>query len=114
VGHGRRHHRSAAGDETYLLVGNPGDTTAKVTFSLQGMTDESFVACDKTVAVVAHSRYTAGTKDICPGFASIDATTMFGTVTSDGPGIVVERSTYWSTPDQFWAADASTLLTKIR
>ena len=36
-----------------------------------------------------------------------------GTIESDGPPIVVERSTYWSTADQFWAAGASTLLTPL-
>ena len=36
-----------------------------------------------------------------------------GTITSDGPPIVVERSTYWSAGDQFWAAGASTLLTPL-
>jgi len=38
---------------------------------------------------------------------------MGGTIHSEGSEIVVERSTYWSTNTQFWAAGASTLLTKI-
>ena len=41
------------------------------------------------------------------------AEVVTGTITSDGPPIVVERSTYWSTADQFWAAGASTLLTPL-
>jgi hypothetical protein len=28
--------------------------------------------------------------------------------------IIVERATYWSTATQFWAAGASTLLTKLQ
>ena len=34
-------------------------------------------------------------------------------IESDGPPIVVERSTYWSAGGQFWAAGASTLLTPL-
>jgi hypothetical protein len=101
-------------DETYLLVANPGDADANVTFSLvvySSANGGTPYRCIQTVRVPAHGRQTSGIKDICttqPYFASIA-----GTVTSDGPGIVVERATYGSTDTQFWAAGASTLLTKM-
>jgi hypothetical protein len=101
--------------ETYLLVANPSDTAANVTFKVTqtiGVTP-----CEVTVNVPAHSRITRGIKaDICPSFIGLSTQPLNvgGTVESDGPGIVVERATYWSTPTQFWAAGASTLLTKIQ
>jgi hypothetical protein len=100
-------------NETYLLVANPSDTAANVTFGLVGMLDASTATCQKTVKVEAHSRCMTGIKGLCDTLANVGAVTVGGTVTSDGPAIVVERSTYWSTADQFWAAGASTLLTQI-
>ena len=67
-----------------------------------------------TVPVPARARYTTGLKSLCPALGAATFTTrVAGTITSDGPPIVVERSTYWSTTDQFWAAGASTLLTPL-
>jgi hypothetical protein len=106
----------AADAKTYLLVANPSATDAHVTFELQNYNVATCPAV--TVMVPAHGRYTAEVRDICP--PTMEGA-FSGTITSDGPGIVVERSTYWSTngptPDtfgQFWAAGASTLLTKIQ
>jgi hypothetical protein len=90
--------------ETYLLVANPGSVAANVTFDIG--------ACVVTVPVPARGRYTTGLKGLCPAIANVTSPTILaGTITSDGPAIVVERSTYWSTAGQFWAAGASTLLT---
>jgi len=36
-----------------------------------------------------------------------------GTIESDGPPIVVERSTYWAAGGQFWAAGTSALLPRL-
>ena len=106
--------------ETYLLVANPGSVTANVTFDVGsgGLAVDPAVpnrrACLVTVAVPARGRYTTGVKGLCPAMgANLSAANVAGTITSDGPPIVVERSTYWSTPDQFWAAGASTLLTPL-
>ena len=68
-----------------------------------------------TVPVPARGRYTTGLKRLCPALGEDVSFAMrvAGTVTSDGPPIVVERSTYWSTPDRFWTAGASTLLTPL-
>jgi hypothetical protein len=102
---------------TYLLVANPGATAANVTFDLgvdghaATIHQPTRFACRVTVAVPAHGRYTTALRDVCPfpaGFARIA-----GTIESDGPPIVVERSTYWSAGGQFWAAGASTLLTRL-
>jgi len=106
--------------DTYLLVANPSDTAAHVTFDLVGNQYEpgvrTVVTCNKVVAVAPHSRYTAGLKALCqPDLGAPHQITIFygGVVSSDGPGIVVERSTYTSTFNQFWAAGSSTALTKL-
>jgi hypothetical protein len=107
--------------ETYLLVANPGSVAANVTFDVGAgglSADPAFPdrhACYVTVAVPARGRYTTGVKALCPAMGAnlAWATVVAGTITSDGPPIVVERSTYWSTADQFWAAGASTLLTPL-
>ncbi len=98
---------------TYLLVANPGATDAHVTFSLQ-QTVAPTGPCNATVTVPAHGRYTTEVRDLCGIHMGLPSATFVGTITSDGPGIVVERATYWSTQDQFWSAGGSTLLTKIQ
>jgi hypothetical protein len=105
-------------DETYVLVANPSDTNATITFALSGLAPGNAgtaVTCQKTQTVAAHSRFTSGIKALCPGLIAAPAVDLVvaGTVESDGPGIVVERATYWSTSTQFWGAGGSTLLTKI-
>jgi hypothetical protein len=106
---------------TYLLVANPGTTVANVTFDVgaygrpAGSNVPTSTACRVTLAVPAHGRYTASLRDICP-FANYpfnNPISISGTIRSDGPPIVVERSTYWSSGGQFWAAGASTLLTRL-
>ena len=107
--------------ETYLLVANPGSIAANVTFDVGAggvSADPAFPdrrACHVTVAVPARGRYTTGVKGLCPAMGANlpSAAVVAGTISSDGPPIVVERSTYWSTADQFWAAGASTLLTPL-
>ncbi len=103
--------------ETFLLVANPSDTDAHVNFNLTRDQTGQF-RCQQTVTVPAHSRLTRGIKDICPANYFINMLgkefNVSGTVESDGPGIVVERSTYWSTPGQLWSAGASALLTKLQ
>jgi hypothetical protein len=103
--------------ETYLLVANPSDTVANVAFKLSDIS--GVLTCQTTVTVPAHARLTRGVKDICSALhfdtPPLKAEVLFGgTVESDGPGIVVERSTYWSTNGQMWSAGASTLLTKVQ
>ena len=99
------------GAETYLLVANPSDTPANVAFTIGWPR-----ACVRAVTVPAHSRLTRGIKNdlLCDPLQITGPVAFGGTVESDGPGIVVERSTYWSTPGQFWSAVASTLLTRIQ
>ena len=107
--------------ETYLLIANPGATAASVTIDVgeRGQSpNPSFPnlrACRVTVPVPARGRYTTGVKSLCPAMGANVTFPIIvgGTITSDGPPIVVERSTYWSTADQFWAAGASTLLTPL-
>jgi len=107
--------------ETYLLIANPGATAANVTIDVgsNGISPDSSepdrLACRVTVLVPALGRYTTGLKGLCPALGSHVSFPMrvAGTIESDGPPIVVERSTYWSTADQFWAAGASTLLTPL-
>jgi hypothetical protein len=107
--------------ETYLLIANPGTTAANVTIDVgedgrsPDPTFPNLRACRVTVPVPARGRYTTGVKALCPAMAAnvTFPVIVAGTVTSDGPPIVVERSTYWSTTDQFWAAGASTLLTPL-
>ncbi len=107
-------------DDTYLLVANPSATATNVRFQLVGLLPgllrpgESSPRCDQTVQVAAQSRYTTGIKALCGGVFSLLGVSVGGTITSDAANIVIERSTYWSTPDQFWAAGASTLLTKLQ
>lgn len=105
---------------TYLLVANPSATVANVTFDVGrnglpgGPGVSTSLACRVTVAVPARGRYTAGLRNLCPFVIPTDFPTYIaGTVESDGPPIVVERATYWSAGDQFWAAGASTLLTPL-
>jgi WD40-like Beta Propeller Repeat len=104
---------------TYVLVANPGDTVARVTFTLAGhFSDGSSsqpIGCPLTVDVGPHSRYTADLKALCgvDHLVAIGGGSVAGTISSDGPGIVVERSTYESDGTQFWAAGSSTLLTKL-
>jgi hypothetical protein len=107
--------------ETFLLVANPGATAANVTIDvgLGGDSPDPMFparkACRVTVPVPGRGRYTTGLKSLCPALGEDVAFAMriAGTITSDGPPIVVERSTYWSTPDRFWTAGASTLLTPL-
>ena len=104
--------------ETYLLVANPAATAANVTIDVgsNGSQVPSQFACRVTVPVPARGRYTAGIKSLCPALSSEALPfplRIAGTIESDGPPIVVERSTYWSAGDQFWAAGASTLLTPL-
>jgi hypothetical protein len=68
-----------------------------------------------TVPVPARGRYTTGLKGLCPALGTDIQFPLrvAGTIASDGSPIVVERSTYWSTADQFWAAGASALLTPL-
>ncbi len=106
--------------ETYLLIANPGTVAANVTIDVGAVAicpTRCFrsEACRVTVSVPARGRYTTGLKGLCPALGAdvTFAMRVAGTITSDGPPIVVERSTYWSTTDQFWAAGASTLLTPL-
>jgi hypothetical protein len=108
--------------ETYLLVANPGTLVANVTFTVGAngavptSQNPNVAACQVTVAVPARGRYTTGLKGLCPAMAPTNITgriRVAGTIESDGPPIVVERSTYWSANGQFWAAGASTLLTPL-
>ncbi|MEO6008595.1 MAG: hypothetical protein ABIU38_11085 [Vicinamibacteraceae bacterium] len=107
--------------ETYLLVANPGLIAANVTIDVGAggdSPDPQFPdrrACRVTVPVPARGRYTTGLKSLCPALGTNVPFPMrvAGIIGSDGPPIVVERSTYWSTADQFWAAGASTLLTPL-
>ena len=108
--------------ETYLLIANPGATPANVTIDVgvNGLSPNpqlpSLAACRVTVPVPARGRYTTGLKSLCPALGTDNlpgAIRVAGIIESDGPPIVVERSTYWSTADQFWAAGASTLLTPL-
>jgi hypothetical protein len=94
--------------QTYLLIANPGTTPANVTIDLGG-------TCQVTAVVPGRGRYTVGLKSVCPLATNnpLGRATLAGTITSDGPPIVVERSTYWSAGGQFWAAGASTVLTRV-
>ena len=111
--------------ETYLLIANPGSTPANVTIDIgrnglaarQGLATS--IACRVVVPVPARSRYTNGLRSLCPFDGDLPAgvfrypARIAGVIESDGPPIVVERSTYWSAGGQFWAAGASTLLTPL-
>jgi hypothetical protein len=108
--------------ETYLLIANPGAVAANVTIDVgaSGQIADPLVpsrlACRVTVPVPARGRYTTGLKGLCPALQTDNlpgAMHVAGTIESDGPPIVVERSTYWSAGGQFWAAGASTLLTPL-
>ncbi len=108
---------------TYILVANTSDTAANVTFDLLVSAPVFTTAqtCQQTtVQVPAHGRYTAEVRDLCKNVTFTTTSTIAGSITSDGPGIVVERSTYWSLPGLggapalFWAAGASTMATKIQ
>jgi hypothetical protein len=107
--------------ETYLLVTNPGDTAANVTIDIgqNGLPGSpalpNVFGCRVVVPVAARGRFGSGLKSLCPSasLSSLFPTRVAGTIESDGPGIVVERATYWSTPGEFWAAGATTLLTKL-
>ncbi len=107
------------GIQTYLLVANPADTVAHVTFDLNGIAPSETsdyglvtVTCTKTIDVLAHSRFTAELHDVCPGLPP-EYVRMGGTIHSDGAEIVAERSTYISSGLQLWKNGASTLLTKM-
>lgn len=103
------------------MIANPGSTAAMVTIEAgdDGRAPDPMLptlqACRVTVPVPARGRYTTGLKSLCPALgADVQFPMMVaGTITSDGPPIVVERSTYWSAGGQFWAAGASTLLTPL-
>ena len=102
--------------ETYLLVANPGTVAANVTIAVAEDGNPGLPrACSVTVLVPAQGRHTTGLKGLCPALGAnlTSRVDVAGLITSDGPPIVVERSTYWSTTDQFWAAGASTLLTPL-
>jgi hypothetical protein len=105
--------------DTYLLVANPGTSSVTVTFDLQGAGYDGAgsvpVQCASPAIVLpAHSRQTVALTSLCSAHGGgVGTIAIGGTITSVGGGIVVERSTYWSTPDQFWAAGSSTLLTKM-
>jgi hypothetical protein len=94
---------------------------AHVTFDLVGAYDYTArvpIVCHKTVDVAPHSHYTADIRAMCQLDQLLHAgpnwiIPLAGTVTSDGPGIIVERSTYSTTGGQFWSQGSSTALSKV-
>jgi hypothetical protein len=105
---------------TYILIANPSSTPANVALDLVGTNDFSLgsgeLTCQRTIPVAAHSR---ATFDIAAGCDFTAAqlgdyvNRIGGTIISDGPGIVVERSTYVSSDTRVWTAGESTLLTRL-
>jgi hypothetical protein len=91
-------------EETYVQIANPGDTTVSVTFDLHGATYDgvgtSFTQCAQpSITLPAHSRQTVALTTLCGNKGGgVGGIQVGGTITSIGGGIVVERSTYWSTP----------------
>lgn len=96
---------------TYLLIANPEPIAGNVTLDFFDG-DSTTPRCTKTVAIPAQSRTTFGLADEC-GTSLQGVSQIAGTVTSDGPAIVVERSTYTSSPTRFWTTGSSAGLTLL-
>jgi hypothetical protein len=99
---------------TYILIANPSATAANVTLDLTGPIN-SGITCRGTISISAGSRYTVDLNGLCrEAVASLSApVALAGTITSDGPDIVVERSTYGSSSTRIWTAGESTILTRL-
>lgn len=99
--------------ETYLSIANPGADEGTVTIALLGVDASGAVSCQLATPLGAHSRKTLSVSDVCAGRALTGPVDFAGTVTSDGPAIVVERATYTSSPTAFWERGAAVSLTKL-
>ena len=99
---GRRLHRSAAGHRDLPAHRQSGRRRGQRRHRLEvggDLPDTMFPtrkACHATVPVPARGRYITGLKALCPALGDdvTFAQRVAGTITSDGPPIVVERSTY--------------------
>jgi Tol biopolymer transport system component len=100
-----------SGASTYLLIANPGDTAGSVTLAFVDGAS-AMPRCTSTVPLAAHSRTTFDIGATCGG-ALQGAAHIAATITSDGPAIVVERSTYVSSPTRLWTAGGSAILTPL-
>jgi Ca2+-binding RTX toxin-like protein len=86
---------------TFLLVANPGDTDANVTYTYLPATGLPIV---KTRTVAARSRWTG---NIATEDASLANAAVATRITSTQP-VIAERAQYWpSTPDQWFEAHNS-------
>ena len=101
----------AAEIATYLLIANPDATAGHVELTFFDGTTQT-PRCSRTVAIPARSRTTFSLGDEC-GTSLQGTPQIAGTITSDGPEIVVERSTYTSSPARFWTTGASAILTRL-
>jgi hypothetical protein len=102
-------------EDTYLLVANPYRDDALVTFTLSGTDSRqpgAVITCTKAVPINAYSRFTTSLLELC-ALPSAGFLEVSGTVETNGRGIIVERSTYWSSATQFWTSGSSALLTRL-
>jgi hypothetical protein len=102
--------------QTYVLVSNPSAVAGTGTIELTGADATGQpLSCARTFSLPAFGRASVSVSDVCAGTVANGIVTFSGTLTSNGPGIVAERSTYWNTfaPDQFWGAGSTAALTRL-
>jgi hypothetical protein len=98
-----------SGDQTYILLANPGATTASVTLTFL-RTDGSTIT--KPFTVSGTSRFNvaiAGPSSDVPELAN----EAFGAVIESTQPIVVERSLYSNVGDIIWAAGSNATATRL-
>jgi hypothetical protein len=95
----------ATGTESFVLVANPTQTAATVTFTVVGG-----LTATRTVALAASSRTTLPAAGLLNGTGS---TTGALRIESDGPDIVVEHASYTNAGGQLWGAGSAALATRL-
>jgi hypothetical protein len=99
----------ANGDQTYILLANPGTTDAEVTLTFLRSNGTTIV---KTFTVPATSRFNVAVNG--PDSHVPELTNeWFGTVIDSTQPIVVERSVYSNAGDVMWAAGSNATATRL-
>ena len=86
--------------DTYVLVYNPSDTVAEVTMSFNRIAPNPPIL--RSYSIAPHRRLTVAVDGVDPALASTDV--AIDVTSTNGTGIVVERSVYLSSPTTTYEA----------
>lgn len=95
------------GFATYVMVLNPGDTDAEVTFRF--LREGGLPPFDVTRHVAARSRATLSAAEV-----DLASAERFGVLVSSSRPVAVERSMYWNADGAFWAVGTNEVGIRLR